>query len=390
MSKPLWRRPVVWIVAGLFAVLLGRAIPGWLLGPPVEAYPVTEGPLVANVVATGRVETPSRVAIGSEIVGTLAERLVAEGDRVTAGQVVARLRADEPAARVREAEAAIAQFIARERPAAETALREAEARLAQAEREAARQRELAARGLVPRQALERADEALAVARAQAERARVAARAAAPGGSDETLLRQRLEAARAALDRTVIRSLVDGTVLRRLAEPGDVVGAGRAIVEVARDGAIEVVAQVDERNLAQLAVGQPALASADAFPERRFPAEVAFIAPGIDPQTGTVEVRVRVPDPPEYLRQDMTVSVDIETGRRERARSIPADVLRRVEGDRASVLAVRDGRVAEVPVRIGLRGLGRVEVREGLEAGELVLPGNAAVAPGQRVRARATD
>lgn len=390
MSKPFWRRPVVWIVAGLVGLLLGRAVPGWLLGPVVEAYPVTEGPLVANVVATGRVETPSRVAIGSEIVGTLSERLVAEGDRVTAGQVVARLRADEPAARMREAEAMLAQFIARERPAAEAALREAEARLAQAEREAARQRELAGRGLVPRQALERADEALAVARAQTERARVAARAAAPGGSDETLLRQRLAAARAAFDRTVIRSLVDGTVLRRLAEPGDVVGAGRAIVEVARDGAIEVVVQVDERNLAQLAVGQSARASADAFPERRFLAEVAFIAPGIDPQTGTVEVRIRVPDPPEYLRQDMTVSVDIETGRRERARAIPADALRRVDGDRAMVLAVRDGRVVEVPVRIGLRGLGQVEVREGLDTGELVLPGNAAVAPGERVRARATD
>jgi HlyD family secretion protein len=390
MSKPLWRRPVVWLVAGLVGVLLGRATPGWLLGPVVDAYPVTAGPLVANVVATGRVETPSRVTVGSEIVGTVAERLVTDGDRVRAGDVVARLRDDEALARVREAEAALAQIETRDRPAAQAALREADARLAQAEREAARQRELAERGLVARQSLERADEALAVAKAQAERARVAARAAAPGGTDETLLRQRLETARSLLAKTEIRSLVDGVVLRRLAEPGDVVGAGRGIVEVARDGDTEIVAQVDERNLGTLAVGQSAIASSDAFPDRRFDAAIRFIAPGIDPQTGTVEVRLVVPTPPEYLRQDMTVSVDIETGRRDRTLSVPSDTLREVRGDRARVLAVRDGRVNPVEVRLGLRGLGRTEVLEGLTADDAVLPGNATVAPDARVRARVGD
>lgn len=390
MSKPLWRRPLVWLAAGLLGVLLGRTLPGWLLGPVVEAYAVAEGPLVANVVATGRIETPSRVTIGSEIVGTLAERLVSDGDRVAAGQVIARLRDDEALARVREAEAALAQLETRDRPAAQAALREAEARLAQAEREAERQRDLAARGLIARQSKERADESLAVARAQAERARVTARAAAKDGTDETLLRQRLESARALLDRTRIRSLVDGVVLRRLAEPGDVVGAGRGIVEVARDGEIEIVAQVDERNLGTLALGQTALGSADAFPDQRFDAEVRFIAPGIDAQTGTVEVRLVVPTPPAYLRQDMTVSVDIETGRRERTLSVPADVLREVRGERARVLAVREGRVTPVDVRLGLRGLGRTEVLEGLTSGDTVLPGNATVAPGTRVRVRISD
>jgi HlyD family secretion protein len=87
---------------------------------------------------------------------------------------------------------------------------------------------------------------------------------------------------------------------------------------------------------------------------------------------------------------MTVSVDIETGRRERTLSVPADVLREVRGDRARVLAVRDGRVETVDVRLGLRGLGRTEVLEGLAAGEPVLPGNATVAPDARVRARVAD
>lgn len=390
MPKPLWRRPLVWLIAGVIGLLLARALPGWLFGPVVDAYAVVEGPLVANVVATGRVETPSRVTIGSEIAGILAERLVTDGDHIAAGQVVARLRDDEAMARMKEAEAALAQFEARERPAAEAALREAQARLTQAEREAERQRDLAARGLVSRQLQERADETLAIARAQAEGARVRARSATPGGNDEMVLSQRLETARAQLARTEIRSLVDGIVLRRLAEPGDVLGAGRGIVEVARDGDTEIVAQVDERNLGTLAPGQAALASADAFPEQRFDAGIHFIAPGIDAQTGTVEVRLVVPTPPPYLRQDMTVSVDIETGRRERTLSVPTDVLREVRADRARVLAVRDGRVIPVEVRLGLRGLGSTEVLEGLAAGDAVLPGNSTAAPGSRVRVRIED
>jgi HlyD family secretion protein len=84
---------------------------------------------------------------------------------------------------------------------------------------------------------------------------------------------------------------------------------------------------------------------------------------------------------------MTVSVDIETGRRERTLSVPADALREVRGDRARVLAVRDGRVETVDVRLGLRGLGRTEVLEGLAPGDAVLPGDSAVAPGSRVRVR---
>lgn len=390
MSKPFWRRPLVWLIAGVIGLLVGRAIPGWLMGPVVPAYAVTEGPLLANVVATGRVETPSRVIIGSEITGTLAERLVNEGDRVVADQVIARLRDDEARARAREAEAALDQLESRDRPAARAALREAEARLAQAEREAERQRDLAGRGLVARQTLERADEALTVAKAQAERARVSDRAAATGGADDRLLRQRLETARAQLAKTEIRSLVDGVVLRRLAEPGDVVSAGRGIIEVARDGDTEIVAQVDERNLGTLAPGQPAVASADAFPEQRFDAEIRFIAPGIDPQTGTVEVRLLVPTPPPYLRQDMTVSVDIETGRRERTLSVPVDALREVRGDRAQVLVVRDGRVAAADIRIGLRGLGRTEVQDGLGADDVILPGNTTAAIDSRVRPQVQD
>ena len=73
-------------------------------------------------------------------------------------------------------------------------------------------------------------------------------------------------------------------------------------------------QIDERNLGKLALGQKALASADAYPDQRFAAVVSYINPGVDITRASVEVKLTVADPPDYLRQDMTVSVDIEVAR----------------------------------------------------------------------------
>lgn len=376
-----------WLLAIGVGVLVLMRVPGWVQGPEVTVYAVERGPLLANVVATGRVQTPSRVTLGSEIAGVLVERGVTEGDRIVPGQVIARLRDDELQARLHEAEAALAQLELRQRPESQAALREARARAQQARREAERLATLVARGLVAKEQAEQAQETREIAEAQAARAATVAEALAPGGVEEKLLRERIATATALLARTEVRSLIAGTVLRRLAEPGDVLSAGRGIVEVAVDGPTEIVAQVDERNLDRLALGQPALVSADAFPERREPGEVSFIAPAVDAQTGTVEVRVRVPEPPAYLRQDMTVSIDVEVGRREDALSLPLDALRNPRAGAAEVLAVREGRVERLSLRIGLRGLGRVEVLEGLAAGEFVLPARAVVEPGARVRPR---
>jgi HlyD family secretion protein len=153
------------------------------------------------------------------------------------------------------------------------------------------------------------------------------------------------------------------------------------------GETQIVLQIDERNLSRLRLGQNALASADAYPNERFAAEVVYINPGVDAQRGTVEVKLTVRKPPAYMRQDMTVSADIEVERRAGALSLPADTVHDLTGPAPWVLAVRHGAVHRQPVKLGLRGEGAVEVTEGLAEGELVVPTAAAkIKAGQRVRA----
>src|SRR5690606_16257178 len=115
---------------------------GKLRGPVLDAYEVGARPLVQTVVATGRVVAVSRAQVGSPVTGVVLERRVEEGDRVQPGDVLAVLRADDLEAAAAEAEAALAQLRRSTRPQARAALREAEARLQQASREAARRRDL--------------------------------------------------------------------------------------------------------------------------------------------------------------------------------------------------------------------------------------------------------
>lgn len=382
-----WRRPRV-IASAVLLVLVALLLASRLRGPELPGYRLEAGPLVQVVVATGRVISTSRVQVGSEVTGTVIERRVKEGDVVKPGDVLLVLRADDLEARVRQAEAALRELQASTRPQSSASLRQAEAQLAQASRERQRRADLFARQLVSREILEQAEEAEAVARAVADKARLAADAASPGSTAEVQLREQVAAARAQRAKAVIRAGIAGTVLTRNAEPGDLVQPGRVLFEIARGGDTEIEVPVDEKNLAALAVGQVAQCIADAWPDRPFRGVVNYIAPGVDAARGTVTIRLRVDPPPDYLRQDMTVSVNVETGRRERALAVPNDaLLLEADGTRA-VLAVRDGHLQRVPVRLGLAGLAMSEVLEGVASGDQVLSGAAGVtgvAAGDRVR-----
>lgn len=391
LNRPYWRRPLALLpLAGIAAFLL-FVLPR-LRGAELPGYIIEAKPLVQVVVATGRVITSSRIQVGSEITGIVTERRVQEGDRVQPGDVLAVLRADELLANVRAAEAALRQLQSATRPQAEAALRQAEAQFAQASRERVRREALIERQLVAREALEQAQEAETLARAALDSARLGLGAIAAGSAGERQLTEQLAFARAQLAKTIVRAGSAGVVLTRNVEPGDLVQPGRVLFTIASDGATEIEVPVDEKNLFALAVGQAAQCIADAWPDRPFPATITYIAPGVDADRGTVTIRLGVDPVPDFLRQDMTVTVNVETGRRESALAVPNDAL---VDDRAAsaVLAVREGRVVRVPVQLGLRGLAMSEVLQGLSAGDQVLASAATLEglqEGTRVRIAIED
>jgi len=377
------RRALLLIISVL--LLAGWMIWHQLQGPELPGYRLETRPLVQRVVASGEVDSQSLAQVGSEITGVIAVRHVREGDAVKAGDLLLELRDDEQRARLREAEAALQQLIDSSRPQAQATLREAQNNLEQADRELQRRETLFERKLLASEALEQARRATLTARVVRDRARFAAAAVGEGGSEEQVLRQRLEAARANLAKARIHAQVDGIVQTREVEPGDLVQPGRTLLTIARSGSSEILLPLDEKNLAPIELGQAARIIADAYPDRVLPARVSFIAPSVDTARGTIDVHLDLLEPADFLRQGMTVSVNIETGRREQALVLPNDALRARDGTRAQVLRVNDGVVERVGVRLGMLGTALSEVSEGLAAGDLVLIGDAE--EGQRVRVR---
>lgn len=379
------RYKILLIIVLLLAV--GFALFRWWQGPVVPSYTLSAMPLVQNVVATGRVATVSRAQVGSEISGVVLQRLVQEGDQVKPGDLLVVLKSDELLAQVRQAELALNELASSRRPQAAAELASAKAQLEQASREANRRRNAEA-GILSAEEIEQALEAERVARNNFETARLKAAALAPGRVEEATLAEQLAVAQAQLAKTRIRSTVTGTVLTRDVEPGDLVQPGQTLFTIALEGTTEIRVPLDERNLSRLKLGQQASVIADAYPEQTFPAQINFIAPSIDPQRGTVELRLQVDPVPDFLRQDMTVSVNVETGRREQALAIPNDALTSVKGNQATVLVVRDGKVQRQQVSLGLRGLDRAEVTSGLKAGDQVLANpEATLEEGKRVRVK---
>lgn len=392
------RRAWLW---GLGAALVLGAVLAWPRARTVDVVLVQEAPITQSVVATGRIATPARIALGSALAATVLEVAVREGDLVRAGQVLLRLQADDGEALIRQAEASLAEAQAREaqvrslgEPVAARQLAQADSNLQVARAEAERARQLVAQGFY---AQSRVDDALrneANAQAALEVARVQLHAQRPEGSEQAAARAKVAQAREALVNAraraallTLRAPADGVVLTRKAEPGDVSSPGKVLLELAQAGETRIYGTVDEKNLRLLQLGQTARAVADAFPGEPFEAALYYIAPVVDPQRGTVEIRFRVPKPPAFLRPDMTVSVETVTGHQPQARVLPTEAVRDLDQNHPWVLALRDGQAQRVPVQVGLAGVGNIEITAGLAVGDAVILPAAGAQEGDAVKAR---
>jgi len=277
------------------ALALPLAVAGWWwfghTTPAVHADTTISRPSV--LVAPGRVEPvhdPVRLAFEAQ--GRIAEILVDEGDAVRAGQVLARLDDRLATARVAAAEAGLAQArarhsFARRGPRAEdiaAARADADAAAAAARHrgaEQARSEHLGKVGALATTVVDADDAAARVATAQAAAATARYQALARGTRAEqieeaaaaiALAQAELDAARVALDQTVLRAPNDGVILRRTAEVGALVTlmAPAPVVSMADLSQLEIRAEIDEADVAAIAPGQAAYATADAYGERRFP------------------------------------------------------------------------------------------------------------------------
>lgn len=325
-----------WIFLGLLFALAASAIAFRMLRPtPVETAKVTAGSAIEVVYATGFVEVEEPVEVAARVTAPIVTIGVREGERVVRGQVLATLDAAD-----QQSEAA--------RLAAATRW---------AEIEAGRTLELVAKGFASKAARDRVVTNLDAARA---------------------------AERAAADRLgnfVLRAGVNGVVLRRDAEPGDLASPSRTLFVIGDPARIKVTATVDERDIPRIRVGQAALMSSDAYEGRVFRARVREITLGGDPNQRAFRVRLEQQGN-EPLPVGLTLEVNIVTREKPGAVLAPEAAV-----DDGHVWTLDGGRARRIPVSIGISGPDAIEITGGVKAGATVIVDPPeALKDGARVRA----
>jgi membrane fusion protein (multidrug efflux system) len=307
--------------------------------PVVEVLQVSPRTLEDEAELLGQLEAEESVVVHSEVPGIIESVEFQEGQPVEAGQVLFRLRDDEPLAR----------------------LHEAQAELALAEDSFQRTRGLAERNVVSSAEVERVTAALAVARA------------------------RVEVAQVALDRSRIKAPFDGVTGPRLVSPGRWVEPEDELVKVEAIATLELVFTLPEQVLPLARAGVPVELSVAPYPGETFPGEVFFVAPSINPENRRLLVKARVPNPDLRLRPGLFARVSARIAKRENALVLPEDAV--VYGSEGSfVWRVDEGDVVQrVEVELGIRRAGRVEIRSGLAPGDrVVVAGTNKLSPGVHV------
>jgi len=274
--------------------------------------------VVATVTATGSLQPTNQVEVGAEISGTVREVLVDFNDEVRRGQLLARLDTRRLEAQQRQLEAQLLAAQAR-LPESEATLKEAQARLRrlQAAARASQGQAVAEFDLDAAQA--------AVARAEAARAQAKAQIAA--------IRAQLDEVLTNLEKSQIRSPVDGVVLQRKVNPGQTIAASLqapvlfVIAEELR--AMELLADIDEADVGRVRPGQSVRFRVDAFPDETFTGQVTQVRLGSELVNGVVTYKavIAVANDSLRLRPGMTATAEIETDRREGVLTVANGALR---------------------------------------------------------------
>ncbi|HKP66304.1 MAG TPA: efflux RND transporter periplasmic adaptor subunit [Casimicrobiaceae bacterium] len=345
------RRRRRWIWLAIVAVLVAGGVAWFAMQPRVQAVQstpiITTYPSQQFVVlnATGYVVAQRKASISSKATGRLEWLGVAEGSRVKAGDVIARIDDRDVVAQAQSVDASVR--------AARANVEQAEVEARNAEVEYQRNAELVDRNFISKSALD-------TSRARLDRGKAAVNSA-KASLNAALANARN--AQVSVDYTQIRAPFDGVILSKSANVGDLVtpfsnatDSKGAVVTMADMSTLEVEADVSESSLAKVRVGQPAEIVLDALPESRFRGHISRMVPTVDRAKATVMTKVKFDeiDPrilPEMSAKVSFLSQEVTAAQQKPLLAVNPDAI--VQRDaRSVVFIVRDGHAVMVPVTRG--------------------------------------
>jgi HlyD family secretion protein len=350
---------IVWVVIVVAAIVGGRQLLVARRASPigVRIHTVTKGTVrdYATSVTTGRLGAPREVTLRAEVAGTVRTMHHRRGDKVAAGEPLLAYDTAELRDRVAAAEAAV--------QVAKAQVAQADASAHLATDAASRAEALAKSGSIAKVEVETTE----------DQATVAARASAAARAGVHQAATSVELARLALSKSIVRAPFGGTVISTSVEEGDVTGPGTPLFSFADVSSLYAEAEVDEGDLARIALGMAADVVLDALPDERLHGKVIEIAPAVTRDArGSRSVAVRVSVPPDpRLRLGMSADIDVIVASHADVPFVPPNaVIGR--GTQRSVYVVDGGFARKRNVEVGISSWESVEVKSGLVPGDRVI------------------
>ena len=330
--------------------------PGGGFRPPmtVEVAKVSRGNISAHLSVVGNLIGEATVDVAPKTGGRLTTMTVKLGDRVRRNQVIGKIEDREIVEQVRQAEAS--------HQVAEATIRQRKADLNLALTNVERSRNLFGRQLLPKQTLDDAEARYTSAVAQVDLA-------------EAQLAQseaRMQELKINLANTNVVSPVDGFVAKRNVDPGAWVSQNAPLVSVVDISSLRLVANVVEKDLRMVGVGDAGQIDVDAFPGEKFKGRIARVSPIIDPATRTAPMEVEIPNPEFRLKPGMYARVDLEIDGRANVLLVPKIALVDSEGQRGVYQPSEDNKAIFKPVKVGIEDSEHAEIAGGLQEGETVV------------------
>lgn len=375
----------------------------WSKPKVVESVAVVKDTITQSIVATGRVAPAARIDIGSLVNANIRQIHAFEGEKVTTGQQLITLTDSSIEAALAQAKASLVEAQQRSnelksltRPLAQNALEQAQANFALAKADYQRNLELSQKNMLAKTTLDQAKRNLEINQSTFESSKLQIEANQENGSSSRVIQARLEQAQSALalaqakfDQLSIIAPADGIILTRNAEVGATAQLGKPLFTLASTGETRIELPIDEKSIRYLKPNQAATVIADAYPKQPFLAKLSLIYPSVDAARATVNVRLIVENPPDFLKPDMTVSVEMRTDYAQNALILPTDAIHNADTEQPWVQVVRNGKAEQQNIQTGIRGIGNTQVLSGLAEGDWVIT-QAGVKTDTRVVPKARD
>jgi len=333
----------------------------------VESAAVAKREIAEYITVVGNLIGEATVDVVPRVGGRLEIITVKMGDRVSKGQLIAKMDDRDVREQVSQAQANLDVNKATLR-SRETDLQAALATLERMRRSYTSQ-------LISKQNLDDAEARYnsALAQIDVSKAQLAQTAA------------RIEELKVTLGNTSIVSPVDGFVSRRNLDPGAFAGANTPVVSVVDLSTVRLVANLIEKDFRRVQKGQPASVEVDAFPGEKFTGQVSRVAPVFDAATRTAVMEIEVPNPGFRLKPGMYARVSLMSDRQPDALTVPRNAIVDMEGKRGVYVVDNDVARFQV-VRTGLQDPERYQIIEGLAEGQhVVTTGALAIKDGDRIQ-----